>query len=708
MTTGRRSIQGAQNGFDDSHAGGGIVADVLGAAGRMFNGECYAVTDAIDIAKPIVHVSDEFADLVGYSPNDLKGRAVAFLQKHDTDQGADALTEAVDNGRSTGATVRAYRSDGAMFWCEQRHYPLAAYGAGVTHVISVLRDVSAAVHAAAVQDLVRDLGSSHDGDGRFFNYAQLLHDDGRRELIWGSEAWTQLSGYSSTDLRRSGLERFVHPDDRESYLEKLKVLTDQTKRQDQYRLVTHGGQVVWVEDFASRRWRSDSAGITAIYGMVRDVSHAKRDTADLWRIAHVDSLTGLPNHHLLEDRIHQALLLAKRNRTHVALAILDLDHFRFVNQTFSRRHGDRLLAEVSRRLKRTLRRTDTLARWGGDSFALLLADLPQAHAALPALEKVVAAVERPFVDDTLTINLAATLGVDLYPDGGRSAAGMIERAAEALRRGKENNRGGFTFHDATFDANMRERLAAVAEIRHAFASEQLLLHYQPRVELDSGAVNSVEALVRWAHPRRGMLKPADFLPLIEEAQLGHLLFEWTLERACRQAKRWQRQRTPRRVAVNVSAQALEQSDFAKTVQAALSRYDLHPGLLELEVSERTAVATLEDAAERLEDVRAMGVHVALDDFGIARSSLSHLRDLPLDGLKIDRSFVTRLGVKSPGEDIDLLRAIISLGKSLRLRVTAEGIETREQNSLLRTLRCDDGQGFLFSQPVPAEYVPAFA
>lgn len=704
MNTGRRSTQGVELPGDE----GGPTGEVLQTARRMFHGESYAVSDVLETGQPIVYASPELAALTGYPAAELRGRALGFLLKDDSRQGPDALAEAVANGRSTTAVLRAYRSKGELFWCEQRHYPLVAHGDRVTHVISVLHDVSGAVHASAAQDLIRDLVSSHDGDGRFFNYGLLLHDDGRHELIWSSDAFTQLTGYSTADLSASGLERFVHPDDRGGYLERLGVLREQAKRADQYRLVSHGGQVVWVEDFATQGWRSEEAGITAVYGLVRDVSHSKRDNADLWRIAHVDPLTGLPNHHLLEDRIYQALLLAKRNRTHMALAILDLDHFRFVNQTFSRRHGDRLIGDLSRRLKRTLRRTDTLARWGGDSFALLLADLPHAHAVLPALEKVVAATNRPYVDDTLTLNLSATIGVDMYPDGGRSAAGMIERAAEALRRGKENSRGSFTFFDEGFDALMRERVAAVEEVRQAFASDQLLLHYQPRVELDSGAVHSVEALVRWAHPRRGMLKPADFLPLIEEAQLGHQLFEWTLERACRQAKRWQRQRTPRRVAVNVSGQALEHADFALSVQAMLGRYDLHPGLLELEVSERTSVATLEGAAERLEDVRAMGVHVALDDFGVAQSSLTHLRDLPLDGLKIDRSFVSKLGAKTPGEDLDLLRAIIALGKSLRLRVTAEGIETREQNSLLRTLRCDDGQGFLFSQAVPPEYVPAFA
>jgi len=215
-------------------------------------------------------------------------------------------------------------------------------------------------------------------------------------------------------------------------------------------------------------------------------------------------------------------------------------------------------------------------------------------------------------------------------------------------------------------------------------------------------------LVRWLHPTKGLLKPGEFLPLIYESRLGYELFEWVLERACRQARQWQRQRTPRRVAVNIGKQALERSDLLDTVKAALARHDLHPGLLEIEVSERTAIDTLLGNAETLAAMRRMGVHVALDDFGVAKSSLTQLRELPLDGMKIDRSFVSRLDEGSAAENVDLLRAIISLGKSLKLRVTAEGIETREQNSLLRSLRCDDGQGFLYSQPVPAEYVPAFA
>src|SRR5690606_25835027 len=202
---------------------------------------------------------------------------------------------------------------------------------------------------------------------------------------------------------------------------RLAAFDKQERRTDQYRIVTQGGAVVWVEDFGVRRWRSPESGVTAVYGVAKDVTASKRDSSELWRMAHVDSLTGLPNAHLLEDRVHQAQLLARRNGSYMALALLDLDHFRFVNQTFSRRQGDRLILELSRRLRRALRRTDTLARCGGDSFALLFGDLPHERSVLPALRKVLASVSEPFVDGTLTITLAASVGVDVYPEGARSA-----------------------------------------------------------------------------------------------------------------------------------------------------------------------------------------------------------------------------------------------------------------------------------------------
>ena len=696
----------------------GAGDDLLASARTLFDGESFVVSDHNQVGNPIAYASPQFEALTLYTADEVIGRNVGFLMRDDTEQAGDAeAREAVSEGRSSVVTVRAYRADGSLFYAEMRHYPVRGQDGRVAYVISLVADASELAHMAAAQEVARELNASLDGDGRFFNYAMLVRDDGSVSVPWVSDTFKLVTGYEPSDLLESGFERFVHQDDRERHAARAAAFRRQERRTDQYRLLSQGGAVLWIDDFAVRRWRSEEAGVTAIYGVAQDVTRAKRGATDMWRLAHVDPLTGLPNHHLLEDRVHQAQLLARRNRQYMALAILDLDHFRFVNQTFSRRRGDRLMLELSRRLKRTLRRTDTLARWGGDSFALLFADLPHRYAILATLRKVFAAVQEPFLDEGVSIELAASIGVDLYPphgdgrgaaDRARSAAVMIERAADSLRRAKETRRGGFRFFDDDVDAGMRARSTMEEEVKEAIAADQLVLHYQPRIDLGTGSIDSVEALVRWVHPERGLLKPADFLPLVDEVQLGQSLFEWVLERACRQAKHWQDELTPRRVAVNISPQALERHDLAVTVKDALQRHDLHPGLLEIEVSEKTALETLAANVERMGELRAMGVRVALDDFGIAQASLSHLRELPLDGLKIDRSFVSKIGDRAPGADIDLIRAIIGIGKSLRLRVTAEGIETRAQNALLRSLKCDEGQGYLFGQPVPAEYVPVVA
>lgn len=698
--------------------GAGAGEDLLASARALFQGESFVVSDHTQVGNPIAYASPEFEALTQYPADELEGRNLGFLMRDDTEQAGEAETrEAVAEGRSSHVTVRAYRADGSLFYAQMRHYPIKGDGEKVAYVVSLVSDASESAHMAAALEVARELNASLDGDGRFFNYAMLVRDDGTFTVPWVSETFKLVTGYEPGDLIETGFERFVHEDDRERHAARVSAFRRQERRTDQYRVLSQGGAVLWIEDFAVRRWRSEEAGVTAVYGVAQDVTKAKRGASDMWRLAHIDPLTGLPNHHLLEDRVHQAQLLARRNRQYLALAVLDLDHFRFINQTFSRRRGDRLMLELSRRLRRTLRRTDTLARWGGDSFALLFADLPHKYAVLATLRKVMATVEEPFVDEGVSIRLAASLGLDLYSpendvrpgtDRPRTAAAMIERAADALRRAKETRRGGFRFFDDDVDAAMRGRLTLEEEVKGAITSDQLVLHYQPRIDLGSGAIDSVEALVRWVHPERGLLKPAEFLPLVDEVQLGQSLFEWVLERACQQAKRWQDGLTTRRVAVNISPQALERHDLAATVKAALQRHDLHPGLLEIEVSEKTALETLEANIDHLRELRAMGVRVALDDFGVAQASLSHLRELPLDGLKIDRSFVSKIGDRAPGADIDLIRAIIGIGKSLRLRVTAEGIETRAQNALLRSLKCDEGQGYLFGQPVPAEYVPAVA
>ncbi len=690
---------------------------VIDAALRLFGGECFTISDLTQVGHPVIYASPAFADLTGYAPEEAAGRNLGFLQRDDGDQtGNQEARAALTEGRPCACVVRNYRRDGALFYNEQRHLPILGSDGVARHLLVLQREVTAAIHAAGAESVYRELADTLGGKGASFAYALLLDGSGPARCVWVSEACRAVTGYEPGEVIERGLDDLVLDEDRGVLEASYAALRHGTRQRQGYRLRARDGRVLWVEDFAVPEPEGAGAGsqadepqaVVAVYGVVRDVSAARQASPELWRGAHFDALTGLPNAHLLDDRLQQALFQARRDGEAVALALVDLDDFRFLNETLGADRGDRVLQEVAGRLRRHLRRTDTLSRLDGDGFAVLLTRLPQARSALPVLDKIQAAVTEPFRDGSATLRLSGSMGVEVFPDGAQNAAELIDHARAALDVAKRESRGGFRFYRSGFDAAMRERVALEQELRRAVLEDQLVLHYQPRVELQSGSITSVEALVRWAHPERGLLKPADFVPLAEEAHLGSELFTWVLERACGQAKRWQQQRTSRRVAVNVSPQALEDADFTRRVLDALTRYDLHPGLLEIEINERTGTSTLEGAGQQLRELRGMGVHVALDDFGVAYSSLSQLRGMPLDGLKIDRSFVERLGGRDAGEDVELVRAIIALGKSLRLTVTAEGIETKEQNSLLRTLACDEGQGFLFSQAVPAEYVPAFA
>ncbi len=685
------------------------TAEVVETVRRLFGDACFTVSDLTQVGHPVVHASERFVELTGYRPDEATGRNLGFLQREDSEQdGNEAIREALEGGSPVTVTLRNFRKDGTLFFNEQRHLPIPGPNGRPGHLLVLQRDATASEHAAGAEAARSALADRLDGQGASFAYALLLGEDGRARWTWVSEASAAVTGYGVEELLSTGLQAHVLEDDREAYDAALRGLPTQRDRHHAYRLRSKGGRVLWVEDFALVRWEGQVGGACGVYGVVRDVTANRQVSAELWRGAHFDALTGLPNRYLLEDRIQQALYRTRREGGASLLALVDLDDFRFLNDTLGADRGDRVLQEVGVRLRRQLRRSDTLARLDGDTFAVLLARLPRAGAALPVLDKIQAAVTDPFHDRGATLRLSASIGIEVFPEGAANATELMEHAGTALEDAKQHLRGGYRFYREGFDAAMRERAALEREFRRALLEDELVLHYQPRVELQTGSITSVEALVRWEHPERGLLKPAAFVQLAEEAQLGGELFGWVLERACAQAKRWQQQRTSRRVAVNISPQALEDEDFTRRVQEALTRYDLHPGLLEIEINERTGAGTLEAADPHLHELRGMGVHVALDDFGVAHASLSLLRGMPLDGLKIDRSFVGRLGGRDAGEDVELVRAIIALGKSLRLTVTAEGIETREQNSLLRTLACDEGQGFLFSQAVPAEYVPAFA
>ncbi|MCL5801292.1 MAG: EAL domain-containing protein [Gammaproteobacteria bacterium] len=425
----------------------------------------------------------------------------------------------------------------------------------------------------------------------------------------------------------------------------------------------------------------------------------------MMHISNYDALTNLPNRLLFTDRLQQALRYAQRNTRCVALMSLDLDRFKIVNESLGHPHGDALLQAVAKRLINCVRVIDTLARVGGDEFMFILSDLVNVQDAADIARKVLDVLADPFVLEENECFISASIGISLYPSDGEDSTTLVKNADAALHHAKRQGRNNYQYYAEQMNAAALQRLTLESNLRHALEREEFVLYYQPQLDLESGAIIGVEALLRWQSPERGLVPPAAFIPLLEETGLIVPVGEWVLRTACAQNRAWQIEGlAPIRVSINLSALQFRQPDFAETIARILQETGLDPGWegLEIELTESLLIHNVEETIKTLHKLRAMRIRVSIDDFGTGYSSLTYLKRFPLFGLKIDRSFVNDL-LRNP-EDAAIVSAIIALAHSLKLNVIAEGVETLEQLRFLRELKCDEMQGYLFSPPMPAPAV----
>ncbi len=449
--------------------------------------------------------------------------------------------------------------------------------------------------------------------------------------------------------------------------------------------------------------------ITAVYDahlQSRSRSHARRleaANAELQHQATHDALTGLPNRVLFMDRLGREIAHAERDGHRFAVLLLDLDRFKLINDSLGHAAGDQLLADAARRLCGAVREVDTVARTGGDEFLLLIADTRDQADLAAVATKINAALGESFRVNAAEVHTSASIGISVYPADGSDADALVAHADEAMYFAKQSGRNTYKFFNLTMSVFSQDRLDLENDLRRALSMKQFVVHYQPKSDVVSGRVSSVEALLRWRHPVRGLVSPSVFIPLAEESGLILSIGEWVLREACRQARDWQRMGLPfLRIAVNVSPVQFRQSNFLQAVRTALLDFDLEPQYLEIELTESTVMDNAEGSVEILEQLSRMGVVVSIDDFGTGYSSMSYLRRFPIDKLKIDRSFISDLTTNSA--DASIVKAIISLAHSLRLKVVAEGVETEEQLQRLRELGCDQYQGFFRSAAVPAHEI----
>ncbi|NVD70828.1 EAL domain-containing protein [Duganella sp. BJB1802] len=516
-------------------------------------------------------------------------------------------------------------------------------------------------------------------------------------ISWNKGA-ERLFGYSAVEAVGRNI-LFLYHDEDESFDD---TFLEQGGRLMEVRRKKKSGEVFWASlSLSPLRDINDRA--IGLIAYLTDITERKMAEERIHHLAYYDALTNLPNRSLLTKLVDQALTVAQRSKLHGCVLFIDLNRFKLINDTLGRKIGDELLCEVARRFRAVLRDQDLVARLGGDEFAVGLFDIGQHFEASMVAQKLLGTLNTPILIDGHDLRVGGSIGISVYPQDGGDAETLLRLADIAMYRAKQE--GGaegdhVAFYSQDMNQGMQERMRIESGLRHALGNGELLLHYQPKFSIDSGKIIGAEALVRWRHPERGLVPPAEFIPLAEATGLVVQVGEWVLEAACAQAKVWKDAGLPPiRLAVNVSAREFT-STLPGRVQDTLTRYGLEPSWLELEITESTLMNNIDRVIGIMDRITALGVTLSLDDFGTGYSSLSYLKRFPIDTLKIDRSFT--IGIPADANDCAIANTIISIAQQLKHKVIAEGVETVEQLAFLKNSGCDEVQGYLFSRPLEAE------
>ncbi len=651
----------------------------------------------VDLRGRLLLINRRLCELLGYSSNELTNLPFdALCDSRYIRDYAKQLRQLLEDGIEYHACeIPLLHKSGDSIWTRLTLSLLRNQDRSPKTFIYLIEDIT---RRKMYEDDLRLAATVFDGSTE-----AIIVTDSNARILKVNSAFTSMTGYTTSELAgenprilQSGMQ------DGEFYRSLWTNLNETGQWQGEIWNRRKDGDIfpAWLTICAVRNGKGH---VTNYVGISRDITLRKEAEERLNFQATHDALTGLPNRTLFHDRLTQALALAAQTGTSLALLFLDLDRFKVINDTLGHGIGDRLLQAVVERLRSCAGESDTLARWGGDEFIFLLERVQGTQHAATAARRILDSLIEPFHIQGHEVFVTGTIGISLFPGDGHDVQALLGNADTAMYRAKQKGKNDYQFYAAAMNATAYERLKLESDLRHALKRNELVLHYQPRVDIHTGEIIAVEALLRWQHPVRGLLCPKDFIGLAEESGLIVPMGEWVMHSACMQNKAWQAAGLPPlRVSVNLSTHQFKKENLTETVEGMLKKTGTDPGLLELEITESVMMENVERAVRTLNELSMLGVNVSIDDFGTGYSSLGYLKRFPIGAIKLDQSFVQHIPV-SP-DDSAIAMSIISLGRALKLRVVAEGVETQEQLSFLRDHGCHEAQGFLFGYPAHADEI----
>lgn len=628
--------------------------------------------------------------LFGYAPSEAIGQHVLFLYADDNDD--SVMQESFLENGNAFFEVRRRKKSGEVFWAGLSLSIIRSDAGDPVGLVAQLSEVTDRRSAEALQRLQSSVIENSDQG--------ILITDAQERIVFVNAAFERITGYSAAealdktpDLLRSG----VHTADFRAQVRD--ALMGGSPWQGEIIGKRKNGEL-FPQSVSISVVRTEDGRASHAFSIFSDISVLRAAEERMRQLANYDPLTGLPNRSFLAQLVAQTITKLRRSNSYGSLMVIDLYRFTSINDTLGQTVGDEMLRQVAQRLRTTLREHDLLARFGGDEFVAMLQDIQKREHGAIVAEKLLESFKTPFLIDGHVLHCSASIGIAIYPDDATEVTALVQFADAAAKQVKKADGTGYSFFSAEMNTRAKEQLHLEGELRSASSRGELLVYFQPKVSLRSGRIVGSEALLRWRHPRRGMVPPGQFIPIAEETGLILDIGGWILEESCRQIRAWLDTgvRVPP-VAVNLSARQFD-AQLPERIDILLQRYGIDPRLLRLEVTESLLVRSIDKVLPIMNKLVAMGLALSLDDFGTGYSSLAYLKKLPISTLKIDRSFV--IGIPGDGNDCAIARAIVTMGQQMRQEIVAEGVETVEQMIFLRGLGCDQLQGYLFSPPVTAD------